>query len=558
MHSQLSLKISQSFKSDESSYFADSPFEGASTLDTFKNISDVDLGRIIMSGNSKSCHLDPLPTALLKDVLDCLLPTLLKLVNVSLSSSTVPASLKCATVTPFLKKQGLDSEDMKNYRPVSNLPYVSKLIEKAVVAQLNQHMSDNSLYESHESAYRKCHSTETALVKIMDDLLCAVDDTQCALLVMLDQSAAFDTVNQDILLHRLESTFGITGSSLSWLRSYFKGRTQAVTISGASSKPKALTTGFPQGSILGPYKYPMYTAPLFTIARKYNICIHMYADDTQLYVSFKVKDSSEAMQRLRLCIDEIRKWMVSNHLKLNNTKTEFLVIGSPHAVKKLDGVSSIVIGEDVVDATACAKNIGAIIDSRLSMSDHVNSVCRACYMHLRHISQIRPFLTEEASATMVQALITSKLDYVNSLLFGLPDYLIRRLELIQNNAARLVLRKKKRDHVMPLLKTLHWLPITQRIEFKINLLTYKALHGLAPDYISDLLEPYQPTRTLRSASKGYLQEKQARLKRAGDRAFSFCAPKLWNRLPENVTSCDTVESFKIALKTYFFRKVFNS
>jgi hypothetical protein len=174
-----------------------------------------------------------------------LLPTLTQIVNLSIQSSTVPSSLKTATVTPLLKKAQLDSEELKNYRPVSNLPYISKVIEKVIVQQVDSHMKENALYESHQSAYRKGHSTETALVKIIDDILCAVDEAHCVFLVLLDQSAAFDTINQEYLLQRLDKTYGIRDSALTWMRSYFKERTQSVNHGDTSSDLKVLKTGFP-------------------------------------------------------------------------------------------------------------------------------------------------------------------------------------------------------------------------------------------------------------------------------------------------------------------------
>ena len=152
-------------------------------------------------------------------------------------------------------------------------------------------------------------------------------------------------------------------------------------------------------------------------------------------------------------------------------------------------------------ASMSARNIGAVLDSNLSLVEHVNSVTRGCYMKLRQISHIRGYLTQEATATLVRSLITSKLDYVNSLLYGIPDALLHKLQLVQNNAARLVLRKKKSDHVTPLLIHLHWLPVKQRIIYKIDLITYKAQHGLAPEYLKELLVDYQPTRSLRSAAR---------------------------------------------------------
>jgi hypothetical protein len=439
---------------------------------------------------------------------------------------------------------------------VSNLPYLSKVIEKVVVGQVDSHMTDKALYASHQSAYRKGHSTETALVKILDDVLCSVDRSKCVFLVLLDQSAAFDTVNQEYLLHRLDSTYGIRDSALAWMKSYFKGRTQSVNISGVSSKSKILNTGFPQGSVIGPFKYPMYTSELFSIAERHGICIHMYADDTQLYASFEPNDCKDKMLKLEACIREIREWMEQNHLKLNDKKTEFLVIGNQNVLSKTGDVSSLSVGNSTVKDVKSAKNIGAILDSNLTMRDHIDSVCCACYFHLHTISHIRPFLTQDATATLVCSLITSKLDYVNSILYGLPDYAIQKLQLVQNNAARLVYKKRKHEHVTPLLKNLHWLPIEQRIKYKVNLLTFKALHGQAPSYLRELINEYKPTRNLRSNSKGLMQEKKAWLKKGGDRAFSVCAPKLWNRLPSQITSCDTLDGFKISLKTHYFTVAF--
>ena len=207
-------------------------------------------------------------------------------------------------------------------------------------------------------------------------------------------------------------------------------------------------------------------------------------------------------------------------------------------------------------ATHSARNIGAMFDSEFTLVPQVNSVVKSCYSHLRQIAHIRQFLTLDATATLVNAIITSRLDYANSLLIGLPKCVTRKLELVQNNSARLIYMKRKRDHATPLLESLHWLPIEFRIKYKINLLTYKALHGLAPSYLSCLLETYIPIRSLRSSSLKLLCEKKTKSK-AGARAFSVCAPKLWNTLPFNIRSSNSLATFKTALKTYYFKLAFN-
>ena len=173
-------------------------------LTSFSSISAEDLSKDIRKGNSKSCHLDPKPTWLVKECLDVPISTITKIVSTSLSSCVMSAIFKTATVTPLLNRTGLNVEEYKNYRPVINLPFLSKLTEKVVVEQLNNHINNNSLVKKNQSTYLKHHSTETALLKITNDILCAIDQSQCVLFMMLDQSAAFDTVNQDVLLHQIQ------------------------------------------------------------------------------------------------------------------------------------------------------------------------------------------------------------------------------------------------------------------------------------------------------------------------------------------------------------------
>ena len=269
---------------------------------------------------------------------------------------------------------------------------------------------------------------------------------------------------------------------LEWCRSYFMGRAQLVSVNGHRSELKALDTGFPQGSILGPFAYPVYTAPLFKIARKHVIGMHMYADDTQLYVTFHVKDLGTNLARLKRCLSEIKEWMVNNHLKMNDEKTEFMIICSDGIRKKMSALTSLEVGDETVTPSKIARNLGVTLDDSLSMVEHVNHVAKSCYFQLHKISQIRKYLTENATADIVRSLVLSKLDYCNSILYGLPDHLIQRLQLVMNSAARLVFRRRKNDSVSELMIRLHWLPVKYRIEFKVLLLVFKSLNSLAPQY----------------------------------------------------------------------------
>ena len=229
---------------------------------SFQPLTEDDVRKLIKQSPNKQCSSNPIPIWLLKECLDSLLAVLTLLVNKSLQIGYFPEEWKNALVKPLLKKLGLELV-FPSFRPVSNLPFISKLTEKASVNQLSDHMNKVRPLPSGQSAYRPFHSTETALLKIQSDILLNMDDQKVTLLVMLDLSAAFDTIDHSILLETLESGFGVGGTALKWFTSYLSQRTQQVQIKGTHSEKKQLTTGVPQGSCLGPVLFTIYVADLF-------------------------------------------------------------------------------------------------------------------------------------------------------------------------------------------------------------------------------------------------------------------------------------------------------
>jgi hypothetical protein len=468
--------------------------------------------------------------------------------------------MKSALVTPLLKKASLSPEILKNYRPVSNLSFISKLTERVVASQLTDHMSENNLFVPVQSAYRRNHSTETALLKVLNDMLISVDEGKGMILVLLDLSAAFDTVDHNILIDRLSERLGIKEEALGWFKSYLSERLQAIHLNGKSSEPILLLFGVPQGSVLGPTLFSAYQTPLYEIALLHDVNVHLYADDTQLYVSYdldSIKEKDEAVSKLENCISDIRSWMAKNKLKLNDDKTELLHVSSSWQKHKVNP-TELTIGTHHITPSDCAKNLGVSFDSHLKMDTHIKSLCKCAYLHLRNIGKIRKYLSSESDQRLIHAFISSRLDQNNSLLYGLPSFQLEKLQRIQNSAARIISRSKKYDHITPHLTRLHWLPVTQRIVFKILTLTYRCLNNLAPTYLSDLLTPYKPTRTLRSCSTQSLVVPKSRLKNYGDRAFAVAAPKLWNTLPQAIKEKTSLDSFKKALKSHLFREAFGS
>ena len=286
------------------------------SISQFTLLCQSDVQKLIEATPKKSCMLDPIPTPLVIGCIDILLPVITKIINISLQTGQFVDQWKCALVHPLLKKPGLDLV-LKSYRPVSNLQYISKLTEKAIFQQTNGHMVINSLYPELQSSYRQHHSTETALLKLMNDVLLNMNSQQVTLMVLLDLSSAFDTVNHDILLERLDKDIGMRGVTLDWFRSYLSNRCQQVCANGSLSKQYHLNCGVPQGSCLGPLLFSMYTSTLFKVIERHLPKAHCYADDTQLYVSFKpdeAKAQDEAIRAMENCIEDLRNWLIEGRL----------------------------------------------------------------------------------------------------------------------------------------------------------------------------------------------------------------------------------------------------
>ena len=458
----------------------------------------------------------------------------------------------------MLKKATADHNVLSNYRPISNLAYSSKLIERVVSKRLEDHCLHNKVNLHFQSAYKQRHSTETALTRVQNDLLMAVDSLGGAILVLLDLSAAFDTIDHAVLIRTLKNYIGVSGSALAWFMSYLSDREQSIKIANTLSTSRNLPYGVPQGSVLGPQLFSLYTLPLHHVIEPSGMQFHMYADDTQLYIAFNPKDpvsSHNIIETINSCTNNISTWMKSHFLKLNSDKTELLVMTKPNL--KSHGLTSLSICGSDISVSPDVRDLGVQYDSLLKMETHIKQICKKAYYQISLIHKVRQYLTEDSVRKLVQANITSLLDYCNGLLIGLPCSLLSKLQRVQNCAARVVKCVPQSTHITPILKELHWLPIKYRIDFKVILLTFKALNGLAPPYLSELLTPYQPSRALRSMNSNTLVTKSFKCKTYGGRSFANIAPQLWNSLPSHLRTIPEETVFRKTLKTYLFNLAFN-
>ena len=330
------------------------------------------------------------------------------------------------------------------------------------------------------------------------------DKKEVTCLILLYLYATFNTVDHTLLLHRLEHRFGIKDVALNWIRDYLTNRTQQVVLDNPNgeakqSKPAIPTQGVPQGSVLGPLLFTLYTSPLGDLCCKHTVSFHWYADDQLNYLGFKPTipgDDRQCLDRLEHCISNIRAGIKLNLLKLNDDKTEFFLLGITHNFS-LAGELEIMIGNDTITNSTSAKNLGVYFDASLKGTIHTNKLSCSVFLTICNIAKIRSMLDMDSTKKLVQALIISKLDCCNSYLLGIPKYNKDKIQRLQNMACRLIFNLHRHDHITPYVKLLHLLKIDYRIWYKVAVLVFKCDHGLAPLYLSELID-MSHNRQLRS------------------------------------------------------------
>ena len=512
---------------------------------------------LLKSMHGKHSPLDTIPTVLLKKCADIFAPVICRLVNLSFREGVFPDRFKKAQVTPLIKKAGLDPEIPANYRPISNLVTISKVLERLFLTRLKDHISQCSNFTQFQSAYRQYHSTETAMLKILNDVYTTADGQRSTCLVALDLSAAFDTLDHATIIDRLRHTFGIESAAIDWLTSYLTNRSQFVKFGDVLSPPTHCSIGVPQGSVLGPILFSLFISPVAGVISNFGVSFHQFADDTQLYIGIDPKSIVESLDILDKCSRAVLDWFTNNGLALNPSKSEVLFMGTRTKLHSVGNIAKVsVTGCDISPAESI-KNLGVTLDSELTLCKHVSNICKTSHYHIRALRHIRQSVDFETAKTIGCAIVGSRLDYCNSILYGTSAGNLKKLQTVQNALARVVSGKRKYDRITPTLIDLHWLPVAHRINFKLATIVYKTKIHHQPEYLDNLLVEYKQPRVLRSSADEFLAVPRTRTVLA-TRAFSVAAPKLWNTIPIDIRNSLSLVTFKSKLKTFLFRRAYAS
>ena len=408
------------------------PICARSTLSEFKQLSVPELMKIIRSRKIKTSAADIIPAQLLSSGLDDIIHSLTELVNISLSTASIHG-LKDSIVKPLLKKRGLDAEKLSNYRPVANIPYLSKIIEYDVAIELKDHMDFNNIHIHSQSGYKPNHSCETLLLRLNNDILMAMDEGKCIILLLLDLSAAFDTVDHDRLMYILFHEIGLRGHVLAWFESYLFQRRQAVGINGKLSDFLDTQYGVPQGSVLGPILFNIYVRSFIHILNQAGFNAHGYADDHQVTKVFSVEFQYESIRvAVPRCLDIIAHWMKASFLKLNSSKSQ-VIIFAPKKLASQVYIDQIKLSNGCsIPVSTMVNNLGVIVDAELSYSPQINSICSQSYRLLKNLASVRKFLSADDLRLLVQSIIISRIDNCNSLLYGVLARYTNKLQKLQN------------------------------------------------------------------------------------------------------------------------------
>ena len=371
----------------------------------------------------------------------------------------------------------------ENYRPISILPTISKIFEKHVSKHFYCFLQKYDIISGSQSGFRSKHSCHTALVKLIDEWITSIDNGELIVSIFLDLRKAFDLVDHDILVNKLE-IYRCSSISKLWFQSYLDNRTQRVCIGNTLSSESVITRGVPQGSILGPLLFILFINDL--PLQNLNVNIDMYADDTTVHTSGR--SVMQIQNQLNTDLSVISNWCYNNNMFINPAKTTAMIIGSRQKLHVSSSTDSIIlkIGSDDINLVEKHKLLGITVDNHLDWTNHIDHVCKSVNSKLLLLNRIKKFLDIDARKLFYNAYILPIFDYCCTVWGNTSEENLKRLEKLQKQAARTILNAPVQTPSYELLKSLDWLSIRTRINYHKLVLVYKILSNQAPAYLSTL------------------------------------------------------------------------
>ena len=479
----------------------------------------------------KSSAIPSLSSRLLKDSFTILSKQLTHLFSMSLKKGGVPEKWKHATVIP-IPKEG-DHADVNNLRPISLLPLPGKLLEQVVHQQIMEYISMHNLLCKEQGGFRKGFSTISKIADFTDDLFTAINENKLTLAAFIDLRKAFDTVNHNILLQKLK-TLGLHLQELKWFESYLVQRFQQTLANGIMSDKLEVYCGVPQGSILGPLLFLIYVNDLPRVIKFSTV--HMYADDTVIYLSGR--NTAEIEQSLQADLNNLAQWCSSNKLTINTTKTKTMTFGTPQQTKRMQNVR-FTLNEQVLGFVESYKYLGVTLDKNLNFQKHVKSIIKTLSYKIYLLSKIRPFLTEKAAVLIYKSMVLPYIDYGDTFYFSCTKDLLNKLQRMQNRALKIIFRLNRRFPTKELHQTAGVLMLDKRREMHLLNLMYKR----------SKIDQYIDARSINTrAHRGTLMLIERPTLDKFRASVKFAGATLWNSLPTELQTINTYNSFRYQTK----------
>ena len=490
----------------------------------------------------KATGLDGVSNKLLKFAAHIVAPSLTEIFTTSINTGIFPTEWKIARVTPIFKKG--KKNDLNNYRPISVIPTVAKILEKIVYEQLFSYFNDNLLTPC-QSGFRSFHSTLTALTEATNNWSVNIDNGLLNGVVFLDLKKAFDTIEHSIILRKLQF-YGIEQESLKWFQSYLDDRKQVCCVNGHMSNSLSVSCGVPQGSNLGPLLFLIYINDLPNCLS--TASPRMFADDTN--VSLASSTLFELENMLNQEFQNLNIWLKVNKLSLNIAKTEFMIIGSRQRLNvNVDGHINISINDQPIKKVNETETLGMTIDQHLTWSKQVEEKSKKISSAIGALKRIRPFITIDVANKIYKTIIQPHLDYCSTVWDGLGVTLLDKIQKLQNRAARIITQSSYYTSASSLLEELGWDNVLTRWKKQKAILMFKTLNNRAPEYLRNLFIDRNTHYDLRNAG-GKLNLPRSRTDYL-KRSFSYSGAQLWNNLPESIRTIKSLKNFKKAIQNYF-------